>query len=107
MFDENLSPELPVKLGDLFARSKHIYDFNYDGMPDIEIWRLAAEQDLCIVSCDQDFYRLSFNRGAPPKVLWLRVPRSDTEAIEACIRRNKRRINRFLRSKSESLLVLK
>ncbi|MCC6151830.1 MAG: DUF5615 family PIN-like protein [Planctomycetes bacterium] len=50
LFDENLSPQLPGLIADLFPGSYHLQHFNYSSMPDIEIWRLAQKQGLCIVS---------------------------------------------------------
>jgi len=86
LFDENLSPTLPASLADVFPSSFHLRHFNYSSMPDIEVWRLAASQQLCIVSCDSDFYSLSFIHGPPPKVIWLRLSVAQTEAVESCLR---------------------
>lgn len=37
------------------------------------IWRYAEENGFVIVTKDSDFQELCSLRGAPPKVVWLRV----------------------------------
>jgi predicted nuclease of predicted toxin-antitoxin system len=48
---------------------------------DEEIWRYARDQDYCIVTKDADFYDLSLVRGAPPKVIWLKIGNVTKSAI--------------------------
>ena len=61
---------------------------------DIEVWEYAGANGFAIVSKDWDFQQLSFVRGAPPKVVWIRrgncsvreldeLLRSQVEVIEA------------------------
>lgn len=106
LFDENLSPSLPKRLADIFPGSHHVQEFNYSSMPDIEVWRLAAEQALCIVSSDSDFYALSFTQGPPPKVIWLQTNAGRTDDIERCLRDSRSDITTFLADPGEGLLYL-
>ncbi|CAG0954433.1 hypothetical protein PLCT2_00383 [Planctomycetaceae bacterium] len=106
LFDENLSPALPGLIADLFPGSYHLQHFNYSSMPDVEIWRLAQRQGLCIVSCDTDFYWLSFQFGPPPKVVWIQSGAANTAGIEACIRANRDALAAFLNREADGLLVL-
>ena len=106
LFNENLSPTLPKRLSDVFPSSFHLQHFNYSNMPDVEVWRLAKELQLCIVSCDSDFYSLAFTRGAPPKVIWLQMGAARTDDVEACRRMNREAIESFLARADEAVLVL-
>ncbi len=106
LFDENLSPSLPQRLADVFPGSFHVRSFNYSSMPDIEVWRLAQEQELCIVSADADFYALSFTQGPPPKVIWLQVNAGKTADIEDCLRASHKLVRSFLANADEAILIL-
>lgn len=48
---------------------------------DATIWEYARQNDVIIVSKDNDFRQLIFLKGAPPKVVWLSVGNAGTEAI--------------------------
>lgn len=106
LFGENLSPQLPGLIADLFPGSYHLQHFNYSSMPDIEIWRLAQKQGLCVVSCDTDFYWLSFQFGPLPKVVWIQAGAAATAGIVACIRANRDILTAFLTREADGLLVL-
>lgn len=93
-------------IADLFPGSYHLQHFNYSSMPDVEVWRLAQKQGLCIVSCDTDFYWLSFQFGPPPKVVWIQSGAANTAGIADCIRANRASLAAFLQSAAEGLLVL-
>ena len=71
LFDENLSPALPVRLAGLFPDSAHVRNLGLARAPDTLIWQHALEHGFAIVSKDEDFHHLSFLRGAPPKVIGL------------------------------------
>jgi predicted nuclease of predicted toxin-antitoxin system len=106
LFDENLSPSLPQRLADLYPGSFHVRNFNYSSMPDIEVWRLAQEQGLCIVSADADFYALSFTQGPTPKVIWLQINAGKTADIELCLRGNHQLVRTFLGKSDDAILIL-
>jgi predicted nuclease of predicted toxin-antitoxin system len=72
LFDEQLSEELVTMLEELFPDSLHIR-LGAGGSSDSRIWQLALEHSCLLVTKDEDFHRLSILRGAPPKVIWLRV----------------------------------
>jgi predicted nuclease of predicted toxin-antitoxin system len=50
------------------------------------IWQLARDHGCLLVTKDEDFRRLSELRGAPPKVVWLRVGNCTTRDLCAARR---------------------
>lgn len=106
LLDENLSPTLVRRLEHDFPGIAHVTQFNRQGMPDIEIWRFAAEHEYCIVSSDSDFNQLAFVNGAPPQVVWLRLGTATTDQILDCLRRHKADIDAFLAQDEEAVLEL-
>ena len=105
LFDQNLPRRLVRVFETDFPGSAHVRDLGLDTASDATVFAYAAEHGFSIVSKDNDFAQLSFLRGAPPKVLWLRVGNSSTAELEAFIQRNTRIIHEF-ESASESFLVL-
>jgi len=73
LFDEQLSEALPRMLADVFPGSLHVRALAGSGVSDERVWELAIEHSCVLVSKDEDFHRLSVLRGAPPKVVWLRI----------------------------------
>ena len=55
----------------------------------------ARDHDLTIVSKDSDFHQVSFVRGPPPKVIWIRRGNCTTADIEALLRSNRTGILAF------------
>jgi predicted nuclease of predicted toxin-antitoxin system len=76
------------------------------GPDDEAIWTFARGNDFAIVSKDSDFYGLSVVRGAPPKVVWLRVGNLDTAAIAAVLRTREKDLQDFAGDPNASLLIL-
>lgn len=106
LLDENLSPTLVKSLVQDFPGIAHVTQFNRQGMPDIEIWRFAAEQEYCIVSADSDFNQLAFVNGAPPQVVWLRLGTATTKEICTCLTRHKPGIEAFLAQNVAAVLEI-
>ncbi len=75
--------------------------------PDHEIWDHARAGGFVIVTKDDDFSRLSFLRGAPPKVIWLLIGNADTEAVASLLLDSQPTIGTFLADPEESLLLLR
>ncbi len=59
-----------------------------------------------IVSKDDDFLPRSLVRGAPPKVLWIRLGNCTTGDIEALLRSRHSDILNFATDEVEALLAL-
>ena len=106
LFDEQLSEELVKTLGDLFPDSLHIRLIGASGAADPAVWQLAREHHCVLVTKDEDFHRLSVLRGAPPKVVWLRVGNCTTEDIARLLRNRAEDIRRFEAQSEETFLEL-
>jgi predicted nuclease of predicted toxin-antitoxin system len=104
LFDANLAPALAKRLSSAFPFSAHVRDFTAHS--DHSIWDLAGAQDFIIVSKDTDFYHLSMVRGAPPKVVWLRVGNAGTRPIADLLEQNIKRIEDFHADSDAALLIL-
>ncbi|MBL7700044.1 MAG: DUF5615 family PIN-like protein [Chitinophagaceae bacterium] len=83
LLDANLSRKLVERLNKLYENCFHV---DHIGLlvpaTDIQIWNYALENDLVIVTNDDDFLNLSNDKGFPPKVILLRVGNQSTKAIE-------------------------
>jgi predicted nuclease of predicted toxin-antitoxin system len=95
LFDEQLSEELIQALQDLFPQSLHVRRLGQGGAADPVVWQLAAEHDCMLVTKDEDFHRLSVMRGAPPKVVWLRLGNCATADVARLLRERVDDIRRF------------
>jgi predicted nuclease of predicted toxin-antitoxin system len=106
LFDENLSPKLPIYLEDFFPNSLHVRDVGMKAMSDPVVWNYAKDNDLMIVSKDADMHDLSLVFGNPPKVIWLRLGNCSTSQVESLLRQNFELVKLFYADESLSLLVL-
>ncbi len=88
LFDEQLPEALVVALSDVFPHSLHIRLLGKGGTSDSGVWELAREYGCLLVTKDEDFHRLSVLRGAPPKVVWLRVGNCATRDLAALLRQH-------------------
>lgn len=104
-FDANLSPRLAALVADLYPGSLHVHDVGV-GPADEAIWQYAEAHGLTIISKDSDFYRLSMVRGAPPKVVWLRVGNDGTAVIATAIRASTKHFAEFAADATEALLII-
>ncbi|NJM45218.1 MAG: DUF5615 family PIN-like protein [Alkalinema sp. RU_4_3] len=106
LFDENLSPNLPHRLRDLFPNSLHVRDVGMKATIDPVVWDYAKDNELMIVSKDSDMHDLSLVLGNPPKVIWIRLGNCSTSQVENQLRRNFEPISSFYTDESLSLLAL-
>ena len=106
LFDENLSPKLPLRLHDLFPNSLHVRDAGMKSTIDPIVWNYAMSEDLMIVSKDSDMHDLSLVFGSPPKVIWVRLGNCSTSQVESLLRREFNLITLFYQDPSLSLLSL-
>lgn len=73
-------------LADLFPHSLHVRLLGAGGAADLVVWQLARDHGCLLVTKDEDFHRLSVLRGAPPKVVWLRVGNCTTHDVAELLR---------------------
>jgi predicted nuclease of predicted toxin-antitoxin system len=106
LFDENLSPNLPYRLRDIFSDSLHVRDVGMKAMIDPIVWDYAKDNDVMIVSKDSDMHDLSLVLGNPPKVIWIRLGNCSTSQVENLLRREFDAIRSFYEDEELSLLAL-
>ena len=81
LLDENLSYRLASSLSSAFPGSRHVDSVGLHSKADARIWEFARRNGFTIVSKDDDFRQRSILYGQPPKVVWLSVGNSSTEAM--------------------------
>jgi predicted nuclease of predicted toxin-antitoxin system len=106
LFDENLSEQLVDLLADLFPDSLHIRTLRGPGASDLTVWQLAADQGCILVTKDEDFQRLSISRGAPPKVIWIRLGNCTTKQLAELFRSRFEVIDGFEAHEEATFLAL-
>jgi predicted nuclease of predicted toxin-antitoxin system len=106
LFDENLSSRLVKLLAEPFPESVHIDDVGLHGCPDGDVWSYARDHGFVLVSKDNDFRQLSFLRGAPPKVVWLRIGNAPTKAVADLLRARKADVESFVGDAETALLTI-
>lgn len=105
IFDQNLSFKLVSTLADVFPDSVHVRDVGLTEADDLEVWEYARDNDLVIVSKDEDFHQLSFLLGPPPKVVWLRLGNCTTTDIEEALRASRFDLAEFRSDREGAFLI--
>lgn len=106
LFDENLSPQLPELLTDVYPGSAHVHQCGLGSSDDTAIWEYAKANSFIIVSKDSDFEERSILLGSPPKVIWLRASNCSSAEIENLLRGALPVVMRFINKDEETCLVL-
>lgn len=106
LFDQNLSPRLVAKLADHFPDSAHVMTYALDHVLDETVWVFAREHGYTLVTKDSDFHELSLLRGAPPKVVWIRLGNCTTHQIEAILRKHSSDIQSLIENPEAEFLLL-
>jgi predicted nuclease of predicted toxin-antitoxin system len=106
LFDHNLSHKLVRRLADAFADSTQTKLLGFNRADDQVIWEYARQNGFVVVTLDKDFADLSFIRGAPPKVIWLRCGNSTVVEVERLLRANLKAIQDFEARKDSDLLEI-
>jgi len=105
LFDANLSPRLVTRLRDIFPTSRHVQEIGLT-TPDNMVWRFALENNLAIVTKDDDFRSIALLVAPPGKVILLSLGNCDTNSVESLFRNDRSQITDFLSSGTETLLVI-
>ena len=94
------------RLAELYSGSVHVRQLNLQAADDEAVWRHAADGGFAIVTKDDDFRQRGFVRGAPPKVIWVRLGNCTTDEIEAILRTRHADVLAFDADPAAALLVL-
>ncbi len=96
LVDQNIS----YKLKALNKTSKfefiHVSDVNLKGKSDIEIWNYSKNNNLTILTFDNDFYNLSVLNQSLPKIILLQVGNCATNNIIALLLKHEKNIFEFI-----------
>ncbi len=106
LLDQNLSYKLIAELESTFPGTSHVLRLGLDQSPDTEVREYSAQHEFTLLTKNTDLVDLCVLRGAPPKVLWLRVGNCNTDLIRDVLRRNESRILTFGRDNSQVVLSL-
>lgn len=106
LFDQNLSYKLVKCLSDVYPESEHVRQVGLGEADDTTVWEYAKNNNLVIVSKDEDFHQRSFLSGPPPKVVWLRLGNCTTQDIEDALRQKRVAISAFVAEKEAAFLII-
>jgi predicted nuclease of predicted toxin-antitoxin system len=88
LLDHNISHKLVARLADIFPGSAQTRLLNLGRTNDPQLWLIAKTHAYIFVTKDRDVAELAILRGAPPKVIWLRMGNCTTIAVERTLRAN-------------------
>ena len=106
LFDQNLSPELPSLLQELFPGSLHVIDLDLDAADDNAIWECAKLHGCIVATKDKDFEDLSEFMGHPPKIIRITLGNVPTSIVESLLRGSYLQIETFENDPGRGLLKL-
>lgn len=93
-------------LDEAFPGTSHLAFVGLDRAEDLHVWEFARSNGFCIATKDEDFQVLSFARGHPPKVIWIRSGNGPTQQVYEILTRARPIIEAFDADPERSLLVL-
>jgi predicted nuclease of predicted toxin-antitoxin system len=108
LLDENIAPSLKAE----FARFSwlttvsHVNDVALASRDDTALWDWASTEPTLLVTKDKDFAFLALRKGAPPKVLWLRIGNATVRETWQAIESRLLALQSFLARQDESLLII-
>ena len=106
LLDQHFSYKLVPLLESAFPGTVHVRSLGLDTRDDNAIWEFARAGGFAIVTKDEDFQVLSFTRGHPPKVVWLRSGNGPTHQVLTILLQYRQTIEQFGSDEDRSLLVL-
>lgn len=106
LLDHNISHKLVARLADVFPDSTQTRLLNLGRTNDPQLWLIAKAHGYVFVSKDRDVAELAILRGAPPKVIWLRMGNCATTAVERTLRANIDAIMDLVRDPHQVVLEL-
>ncbi len=106
LLDHNISHKLVVRLADVFPGSTQTRLLNFGRTNDPQLWLFAKTHGYVFVTKDSDVAELAILRGAPPKIIWLRIGNCKTAVVERVLRANVRAIADFVEDPEQIVLEL-
>lgn len=81
LFDQNISFRLIKKIKPIFPNADQVRHLGLENASDQQIWLYAKTHGYTIVTFDADFLDIAQIKGIPPKIIWLRMGNTTTDAI--------------------------
>lgn len=106
LFDHNISHKLVPRLADIFPDSTQTHLLNLGRTNDPQLWLIAKVNHYVFVTKDGDVAELAILRGAPPKVIWLRMGNCTTMDVERALRAEFEAISSFVSDPHRVVLEL-
>ncbi len=106
LFDNNISHRVLPKISNLFPDSTHVMLENLDEATDMEVWRFAKMRNLTIVTKDSDFNDMAILKGAPPKVIWIKIGNCRVNEMVEFLNKRYEEIEAFLEDEEAVILEI-
>lgn len=106
LFDQNLSPQPIYRLCDCFPDASHVSVLGLAAVSDLAVWLYAKDAGFTTFTKDADFNDTAIMRGAPPKIIWIRLGNCTTNDIEDALRRHQGEIDAFADDINSSILEI-
>ncbi len=106
LLDQHFSRKLIPLLEPAFSGSTHVLLCGLDRASDETIWDFAKSGGFAIATKDEDFQVLSFAKGHPPKVVWVRSGNGPSQEVFDLLMRARSIIEQFAADTERSLLML-
>ncbi len=106
LFDQNLSPHLVQRLGELFPGSIHVQTIGLATASDRTVWDYARANNYIVVTKDADLSELGTLLGFSPKVIWIRRGNCATHEIEQLLQNNQAAIELLAQDPESGVLTL-
>lgn len=106
LLGQHFSCKLVPALDAAFPGTSHVILHKLDTSDDGQVWEFARSGGFVIASKDEDFQILSFARGHPPKVVWVRSGNGATRQVLDLLLRARGIIEAFGADSERSLLEL-
>ena len=106
LLDQNLSYKLIAGLDPVYPGTSHVLRLGLDQSPDTELREYAAQHEFTLLTKNTDLVDLCVLRGAPPKIVWLRLGNCKTDLIREVLQRNQDRILAFGGDRTQVVLSL-
>ena len=106
LLDQHLSYKLVDRLAKVFPGSAQVRLLRLEKATDSDLWHYAKAHDFVLVTKDKDIVDLAILRGAPPKIIWLRLGNASTSVIEEVLKKNQLAIEELVQDSSRSVLEI-
>ena len=106
LLDENLSERLVAGLAAAFDEVLHVRTEGLGGASDAEIWGFALQSGATLVTKDEDFLRLSMDRGWPPKVICVGLGNASNAQTASFLLANATTLQAFMDQQECGFLLL-